>query len=50
MIADGRSAVAPLTLLTRRRMRASNVHPALAIAIGPVLFAAGVAPLWGLWT
>lgn len=28
--------------------RASDVHPALAIAIGPVLFVAGVAALWGL--
>lgn len=28
---------------------ASDVHPALAVAIGPALFAAGVAALWGLW-
>lgn len=28
---------------------ASDVHPALAIAIGPILFAAGAASLWGLW-
>ena len=27
---------------------ASDVHPAIAIAIGPLLFAAGVASLWGL--
>jgi uncharacterized membrane protein len=27
----------------------SDVHPALAIAIGPILFLAGAASLWGLW-
>ena len=27
----------------------SDVHPALAIAIGPVLFVVGMVSMWGLW-
>jgi hypothetical protein len=27
----------------------TEVHPALAVAVGPVLFVLGLAAYWGLW-